>query len=132
MQTVTLWLVAVVSTVALLSVLVGLYSVATGKDHWPRRLQRLRRRTPASEEDFRKHGTSMMLNGGAMLLILLGVTANALSLGTRFGEPANTLRFVILLIALAASLGCVIGAYTLSLRVHYVNGRTTAGDRAGL
>ncbi len=132
LQTATLILAAVVSAVGLLTVLLGLFSLVTGRDHWPVPMRRLRRRTPASEEDFRVHGTYMMLNGGAMLLILLGVTMNALSIGSRVGEPANTLRFVILLIAIATSLACVVGAYTLGLRIHYVSSRTTTGDRAGL
>src|SRR5260370_1301539 len=91
---------------------------------------RLRRRPPASADDFGAHGTNMVLNGEAMLLIVVGVSLNALSVGVRVVEPASTFRFVILLIAVGASLACVIGAYTLSQRIRYVNSRTGDGDRA--
>ena len=45
--TVTLVVAVVASTAGLLSVLLGLFSMVTGRDHWPGPLRRMRRRTPA-------------------------------------------------------------------------------------
>lgn len=92
MQTYTLWLAVVASLLCLVSVILGLYSALTGKDHWPTQMSRLRRRVPASDEGRRRHGVSMMLNGGALLLVLFGVSMNALGAGDHsLGEPLNTL-----------------------------------------
>src|SRR5260370_1301538 len=73
--------------------------MVSGRDHWPGPLRRLRRRTPASADDFRAHGTNMVLNGEAMLLIVVGGSLNALSVGGCVGGPASPFRFVIFFIA---------------------------------
>jgi hypothetical protein len=125
LQALTLWTAVVAATLGLVSVLLGVFSALTGKDHWPKAMWRLRRRMPASEEDRRMQGIALMLNGAAMLIILMGVSMTALSAEGRVGEPLNTLRFVLTLIGLGASIACVIGAYGLLRRVRYTYGEAS-------
>ena len=111
------------------SVLLGLFSALTGKDHWPTVMWRLRRRVPASEEDRRTHGVALMLNGAAMLIILMGVSMTALTAGVRDGEPLKALRFLLTLIVLSASIACVLGANGLFRRIRYLHGQASTPDR---
>jgi hypothetical protein len=69
-----------------------------------------------------------MLNGGALLLVLFGVSMNALGAGDHsLGEPLNTLRFVLTLIGLVVFVACAIGVYSLNLTVRYVDTKMAAG-----
>jgi len=122
-----LWMVVVAATLGLGSVLLGLFSALTGKDHWPKALWRLRRRVPASEEDRRAHGVALMLNGAA-IMILMGVSMTALTAGVRVGEPWKALRFLLTLIGLGASIACVIGANGLFRRVQYLHGQASTPE----
>ena len=121
MQTAALALALTASVIALASMVLGLYSALTGKDHWPQQAGRIRGRVPASAEDQRAHGLSMVLNGCGALLILLAVTLTTVSIGSRAGEPMNTMQFLIDLIALIAALASVIGAHSFGSRVKYVH-----------
>lgn len=125
-DTATLQLAAVCVSVAagvlgLANIATGLLSVLTGRDHWPYIFLRLRRRIPATEEDRRRNGMSTALQGAAVLIIVMGISIDNFSIGDHsIGEPLNTLRFVLVLIGLAGALGCVIGAYAVSLKVKYI------------
>jgi len=118
----------VAATFGLGSVLLGLFSALTGKDHWPKVIWRLRRRVPASEEDRRTHGVALMLNGAAMLMILMGVSMTALTAGVRDGEPLKALRFLLTLIGLGASIACVLGANAVFRRVRYLHGQASTPE----
>lgn len=75
----------------------------------------------AGQEDQRRNGMSLALNGAAVLIIVMGTSIDNFSIGDHsIGEPLNTLRLVLTLIGLAGALGCVIGAYAVSLTVKYV------------
>lgn len=121
----TLQLVAAsVSVVAALgglaNVLMGLASILTGKDYWPKQLKRLRPRTPASPEDQRRYAMALLLNGAAVLIIIMSISINIFGARDHSeGEPLNTLRFVISLIGLAGAMVCVGGAYRFGLTVKY-------------
>ncbi len=66
------------------------------------------------------NGMSLALNATAMLIIVMGTSIGNFSIGDHsIGEPLNTLRFVLTLIGLAGALGCVTGAYAISLKVKY-------------
>jgi hypothetical protein len=120
LQVATAWVGIVAGFIGLAGVLVGLFSVLTGRDHWPTALRRLRRRTPASQEDMRRHGITLVLNGAAVLIAVMGTSINNFSVQDHtIGEPLNTLRFVLTGIGVAGLLTCVIGAYSLSLTVQY-------------
>ena len=111
----------------LANILGGLFSFVTGRDYWPSSLRRLRRRAPASPEDRRTYGLSLMLNGAAVMMVLLGVGMNIVASQARtVGEPENTLRFLLMLIGIGASLACIAGSYWLSRSVRYVYGNTAA------
>jgi hypothetical protein len=119
-QVAAVWTSVVAGVVGLAFMTVGLFSVLTGRDHWPQFLQRLRRRIPSSEEDRRRSGLSLALNGAAVLIVVMGTSINDFSIGDHtIGEPLNSLRFVLTLIGLAGALGCVIGSYAVSLTVKY-------------
>ena len=124
MQVATAWIAVAAAGLGLVSLSAGLYSMFTGKDHWPTPLRRLRLRTPASEEDQRRHGLFMVLNAAAVLIIIMGSSIATFSIGDhRIGEPLNTLRFVVTLIGLAGAMACVGGAYRVSLTVRYIVSR---------
>ncbi|HXD82343.1 MAG TPA: hypothetical protein VNU27_12285 [Candidatus Acidoferrum sp.] len=121
LQLAAAWLSVAVGVLGLASMATGLFSVLTGKDHWPHVLWRLRRRIPATEADQRRNGMSLALNATAMLIIVMGTSIGNFSIGDHsIGEPLNTLRFVLTLIGLAGALGCVTGAYAISLKVKYI------------
>jgi hypothetical protein len=120
LQLAAVWTSVVAGLVGLAAMTTGLFSVLTGRDHWPPFLLRLRRRTPASEEDQRRNGMSLALNGAAVLIIIMGTSINNFTIGDHsIGEPLGTLRFVLTLIGLVGALGCVIGAYVVSITVKY-------------
>jgi hypothetical protein len=114
------WISVVAAAGGLGNVLMGLGSILTGKDYWPRQLRRLRPRTPASTEDQRRYGMSVLLNGAAVLIIIMSISLNIFGARDHSqGEPLNTLRFVISLIGLAGAMVCVGGAYRYGLKVNY-------------
>jgi hypothetical protein len=127
LQLAAVWTGVVVGVVGLAAMAAGLFSLLSGRDHWPHVLRRLRRRIPASEEDQRRNGTSLALNAAAMLIVVMGTSINEFTIGDySIREPMTTLRFVLALIGLAGALGCVIGAYTVSLTVKYSHGNLPA------
>jgi hypothetical protein len=122
LQLTAVWLSVAAGLFGLASIATGLFSVLTGRDPWPHLLRRLRRRTPASEEDQRRIGMSLALNGAAILVIVMGISINNFSIGDHsIGEPLNTLRFVLTFIGLSGALGCVIGSYLISVTVKYAD-----------
>jgi len=130
LQLAAVWTSVAAGVVGLASMTTGLFSVLTGRDHWPHILRRLRRRIPASKEDQRRNGLSLALNGAAVLLVVMGTSINNFTIGDHsIGEPLSTLRFVLTLIGLSGAFGCVIGAYTVSLTVKYTH-RNLPADAA--
>jgi hypothetical protein len=120
LQLAAAWVGLVAALGGLVNLGLGLFSLLTGHDRWPKRLLSLRRRVPASQEDMRKHAMTLVLNGAAVLIIVMGVSIN--TFGARDhsqGEPLITLRFVLSLIGMAGAIACVIGAYSISLTVKY-------------
>ena len=127
LQLAAVWTSVVAGVVGLVAMTTGLFSLLTGRDHWPHILLRLRRRITASEEDQRRNGMSLALNGAAVLIIIMGTSIGTFSLGDhRLGEPLNTLRFVLTLIGMAGAIACVIGAYSQSLTIKYTYGNLPA------
>jgi hypothetical protein len=126
-QLAAVWTGVVVGVVGLAAMTAGVFSVVSGRDHWPHILRRLRRRVPASEEDQRRNGMSLALNAAAMIIVVMGTSIGNFTIGDRtIGEPLATLRFVLTLIGLAGALGCVIGSYTISLTIKYTYGKLSA------
>jgi hypothetical protein len=118
-----LGLLAVAALLNVSSAFLGLYSLISGKDHWPRALRFLRKRVPATENDHRTQGAALLLNGAGVMLIVMGGSMNVQSmLGRISGEPVNTIQFGLTLAALSVAMGCIIGAYVIRLRVQYVSG----------
>jgi amino acid transporter len=124
LQLAAAWVALVAAAGGLVNLLLGLFTVATGRDHWPKQLQRFRRRKPASQEDLRRHAMSLVLNGAAVLIIIMSVSIN--TFGARDhsqGEPLITLRFVLTLVGMAGAMACVISAYAISRNVTYISTR---------
>jgi hypothetical protein len=127
LQLAAVWLSVLAGLLGLASVSAGLFSVVTGKDHWPALLRRVRRRIPASVEDQRRNGMALVLNSAGVLIIVMGISIDNFSLHDHsIGEPLNTLRFVITLLGMAGAIACVIGAYSVSLTVKYIYGNVPA------
>jgi hypothetical protein len=127
LQLAAVWVSVVAGLVGVASLSVGLFSVMTGRDHWPSPLRRLRRRIPASVEDQRRNGMALLLNGAAVMIIVMGISIDNFSIHDHtIGEPLNTLRFVMTLIGMAGAIACVIGAYSVSLTVKYNYGNLLA------
>jgi len=67
-----------------------------------------------------------------MLLVLLGVSMNALSAQDHsLREPLITLQFLITMIGAATTLALVVGAYVVNLDVQYMDRRILAGTPPG-
>jgi hypothetical protein len=127
LQLVAAWVTVGAALVGLENLFLGLSSVLTGRDYWPRVLRRLRPRVPASPEDQRRYGMGLLLNGAAMMIILMGIAINIF--GARdhsLGEPLNTLRFVLTLIGFAAVMVLITASYRISLKVRYLDPKRPA------
>ncbi len=135
-QAITLWLSSVTAVLSLGSVVFGLFCTVRGKDPLPRRVRSLLRRIPASAEDFRLRGMSLMLNGAAVMLLvsLFAVDiVDGLTYGGGYG-PAESLvfptetKFLVITAAVAVALALLIASYALSLRIRYVSTRLVTGS----
>ena len=141
-QAITLSLISVAAVLSLVSVTLGLFSTLTGKDPLPKRIRSLLRRVPASAEDFRLRGTSLTLNGAAVMLMALLVTINVVEGFALNGwsgyAPSASLAFpkdTVFLVTTVAALGavaCFIGAYILGVRVRYVSTRASTDAQSGM
>jgi hypothetical protein len=140
-QVITLSLVCVAAVLSLVSVTLGLFSTMTGRDPPPKGIRYLLRRVPASAEDYRRRGMSLMLGGAGVMLMTALVTTNvvdALALGGWSGyAPSASLAFpkaTLFLVttgAAIAAIACFIGAYNLGARVRYVSTRPTGAQHEG-
>jgi hypothetical protein len=120
LQLAAVWVSVLAGLVGVATLSVGLFSVVTGRDHWPSLLRRLRRRIPASVEDQRRNGMALLLNGAAVMIIIMGISIQNFSVRDHtIGEPLNTLRFALTLIGMAGAIACVIGSYSQSLTIKY-------------
>jgi hypothetical protein len=136
-KVITLSLISLAALLSFASVMLGLVFTVSGKDPFPTRVRRLLRRVPASLEDFRLRGMTLMLNGAAVMLIVALLTINVVNRYTFTGfsgyVPSGTLAFpratVFLVNSVAAlvALACFIGAYMLGGRVRYVATRPASG-----
>jgi hypothetical protein len=131
MQDTALSLAAVGAVLSVTSVLLGLFSLITGKDHLPRSIRRLLWKVPASPDDHRTHGMTLMLNGAAVMMVELGVTAGIVGYHG-LGRFAGDALFLITTLALATSVVCTIGAYTLATRTRYVSTRASTNPHPGI
>src|ERR1700674_827070 len=114
MQETTLWLAGLVAVLSLGSIFLGLVSIGTGKDYLPTRVRRLLSRVPASEDDHRLRGMSLVLNGAATTIFALGITASTLAMINRGSFPKGL--FFVTAIAFLAAIACSIGSSILFLR----------------
>lgn len=123
------WVSLAAAVAGLVNLGLGLYSIVTGRDHWPKQLRNLRRRVPASPEDQRRHSMTLVLNGAAVLIIVMGVSINTFGAHDHSqGEPLITLRFVLSLFGLAGAMACVVAAYAIGHDVRYTSARLTPGS----
>jgi hypothetical protein len=139
-QVITLSLSCVAAVLSFASVMLGLLCTVTGKDPLPRRIRRVMRRVPASADDFRLRGMSLMLNGAAVMLLvsLIAVeVVDRLTIGAAFGyAPVASLafpidaKFLITTVAAAVAVALFIAAYALSRRVQFVSTRVVTGARS--
>jgi hypothetical protein len=131
MQDTALSIASLGAVLALASVLMGLFSVISGVDHFPGRIRRLLWKVPASPDDHRMQGIVLMLNGAAVMLVELGMTASIVGINNHRSFPADAVFFVTI-VAFLTSLACTAGSYTLSLRVRYVSARTSTDAQPGI
>ena len=137
-QIATLSLLAVAAALSLASVVLGLFSSLTGKDPLPTRIRRMLRRVPASAEDFRLRGLSLMLDGAAVLLLVSIITTNVVVMGVL--NPGvvvlvpsasvafpKTIVFLVTVVVALASIACFCGSYALSVRVRYLSTHASTG-----
>jgi hypothetical protein len=142
-QAITLSLISLAAVLSLANVVLGLFSSLTGKDPLPKRIRRMLRRVPASAEDFRLRGVSLVVNGAAVMLLVSIITTNVvvmsmLTPGVAYLAPSASLAFskdtvfLVTTVAALAAIACFIGAYTLSVRVRYVSTRASTGALPGM
>src|ERR1700680_4772339 len=104
--------------------MLGLFTTLTGQDALPKRIRRMLRRMPASADDFRLRGVSLLLNGAAVMLLVSIITTNVvvmsmLTPGVVYYAPSAALAFpkdtvfLVTSVAALAAIACFIGAYIL-------------------
>jgi hypothetical protein len=140
-KVITLSLISLAALLSFVSVTLGLFSTLTGKDPLPTRIRSLLRRVPASAEDFRLRGMTLMLNGAAVMLMVSLLTINVVNTLTRSGisgyVPSASVAFpraTVFLVTTVAALGalaCFVGAYVLGVRVRYVGTGPSTGTQQG-
>lgn len=129
LQVAAAWVSLAAAVAGLVNLGLGLYSILTGRDHWPKQLRSLRRRVPASPEDQRRQAMTLVLNGAAVLIIVMGLSINTFGAHDHSqGEPLITLRFVVSLIGLAGAMACIIAAYAIGHDIQYTSPRLTPGS----
>jgi hypothetical protein len=132
-KVITLSLISLAALLSFASVTLGLVFTVSGKDPLPGRVRSLLRRVPASPEDFRLRGMTLMLNGAAVMLIVTLLTINVVNRLTFSGfsgyVPLATLAtlavpkatvFLVNTVAALATLACFIGAYKVGVLVRYI------------
>jgi hypothetical protein len=130
MQETTLWIASLVAVLSLGSIFLGLISIGTGKDYLPQRVRRLLSRVPASEEDHRLRGMSLVLNGAATTIFALGITASTLAMINRGSFPKGL--FFVTTVAFVGAIACSIGSYILYWRVRFVSTRASTDTNPGI
>jgi hypothetical protein len=139
-KVITLSLISLAAVLSFVSVALGLFSTLTGKDPLPRRIRSFLRRAPASVEDFRLRGTSLMLYGAAGMVIVSLLTVNVvnkLSVGSISYMPSASLVFpkatvfLVTTVAALTAIACYFGAYVLGVRVRYVSTGPSTGTQKG-
>lgn len=142
-QAITLSLISAAAVLSLANVGLGLFASLTGKDPLPKRIRRMLRRVPASAEDFRLRGVSLVLNGAAVMLLVSIITINVVVMSmlapavgyyapsASMASPNDTV-FLVTTVAALAAIACFIGAYTLGVRVRYVSTRASTGALPGM
>ena len=142
-KAITLSLISVAAMLSLVSVILGLLSTVTGKDPLPKPIRSLLRRVPASAEDFRLRGVSLVLNGAAVMLLVSIITANVvvmsmLNPGIAYFAPSDSLVFpkdtvfLVTTVAALVAVACFIGAYVLYVRVRFVSTRASTRAQPGM
>lgn len=121
LQNTALSITSLVAALALVNIVLGQYSSLTGKDPLPKAIRRLLRRVPASEEDHRTRGMSLTLNGAAVMMLVLGITATPLIGMYNRGQFARDAVFFTTTVGMLAALYCIVWSYTLNQRVRYVS-----------
>jgi hypothetical protein len=124
-QDATLWLTSLVVVLALGSIVLGQFSTMTGKDHLPKRIRRRLRRVPATQEDHRMRGMSLTLNGAAMMMVALAITATPRIGMFSSGRFSRDAVFFITSVGLFAALWCSVASYNLYQRVQFVSTRAS-------
>jgi hypothetical protein len=133
MAVTALWIVMLSIGLSLVTTLLGLYSLVTGEDHWPRVIRPLRRRVPATPDDRRTNAVTMVLRGTGVMLLSLAVAMNALALlDPALDEPGKTFQFLLGLLAVVTGLASIGGAHLLGLGVRYRVGSGSAAEQSGL
>ena len=140
-KVITLTLISLAALLSFVSVTVGLFSTLTGKDPLPRRIRSLLRRVPASADDFRLRGMTLMLNGAAVMVMVSLLTINVVNTLTRgsisgyvpsasVAFPRATV-FLVTTVAALAALACFVAAYVLGVRVRYIGTGPSTGTQQG-
>ena len=133
MAVTALWILTLSIGLSLATAFLGLYSLVTGEDHWPRVIRPLRRRAQATAEDRRIHAVTMVLRGSGVTLLSLAVAMNALALLDRgMDEPGKTFQFLLGLLAVVTGLASIGGAHLLGLRVRYLVADGSGVEHPGL
>ena len=123
MQTLSMGLAAVLTVLGLGLVAMGSWAAATGKNHLPEAIRRLQR-TPASEDQERLQGKSLILNGIAGLMAALLVLLFSLRWMDNSRSTASSGRFLIVIGVAAAYFICILAAYVLHKRVRWMDAGT--------
>ena len=121
-----------VAVAALVSIGFGQFSANTGKDYLPKRIRRLLRRVPASEEDHRTRGMSLMLRGASLMMVVLAIAAGPLIGNYNSPRFSRNAMFFITTVGLLAALYCGVWSYTLYQRVRFVSTRTLTDSQPEL
>ena len=132
LQNAALSITSLVAVLALVNIVLGQYSAMSGKDFLPKRIRRQLRRVPASEEDHRTRGMSLTLNGAAVMMLMLGITATPLIGMYNRGQFSRDAVFFISTVGMLAALYCAVWSYTLHQRVRFVSTRTSTDAHPGI
>jgi hypothetical protein len=116
------WFVVIAVVINFVNLSAGLLSAVTGRSFMPGFIRRLRRNAPASPDDQRVLGmTLILLSVGQLLMmvVLLVVITLAAAQGSGGRAPIIGL-YLVTLVGFMSSVACTFGSLALGQRVRYI------------
>lgn len=116
------WFVVIAVVINFVNLAAGLLSAVTGRPYLPGLLRRLRRSAPATPDDQRVLGmTLILLSVGQLLMMVVVLVVITLAAAEGSGGRAPIIGlYLVILVGFVSSVACTFASLALGQRVRYV------------